>query len=92
MNIYGDSKWGQQMSRQAAIDKAMCKPGYTWNEAIQRCLPAYAPDDSDDNGENKPKKPDNSQKTQGRNGVRGERGPRESDARRAKRGQRSFET
>ena len=41
INIYGNSKWGQQMSRQAAIDKAMCKPGYTWNETLQRCLPAY---------------------------------------------------
>ncbi len=29
------------MSRQAKIDKMMCKPGYTWNETLQRCLGAY---------------------------------------------------
>lgn len=29
-------------SRQEMIDKAMCKPGYTWNETLKRCLPAYA--------------------------------------------------
>ena len=28
------------MSRQAQIDKMMCKPGYTWNETLQRCLGA----------------------------------------------------
>lgn len=28
-------------SRQEMIDKAMCKPGYTWNETLQKCLPAY---------------------------------------------------
>jgi len=26
------------MNRQAQIDKAMCKPGYTWNETLQKCL------------------------------------------------------
>ena len=26
------------MNRQAAIDKVMCKPGYTWNETLGRCL------------------------------------------------------
>ena len=26
------------MNRQAQIDKQMCKPGYTWNETLQRCL------------------------------------------------------
>lgn len=25
-------------SRQEMIDKIMCKPGYTWNETLQRCL------------------------------------------------------
>jgi hypothetical protein len=28
------------MNRQAMIDKQMCKPGYTWNETLQRCLGA----------------------------------------------------
>ena len=31
-------------SRQEMIDKAMCKPGYTWNETLQKCLPAYVGD------------------------------------------------
>lgn len=31
-------------SRQEMIDKAMCKPGYTWNETLKRCLPAYVGD------------------------------------------------
>ena len=31
------------LSRQAQIDKAMCKPGYTWNETLKRCIGAYAP-------------------------------------------------
>ena len=26
-------------SRQERIDKAMCKPGYSWNETIKKCLP-----------------------------------------------------
>ena len=25
-------------SRQEMIDRAMCKPGYTWNETLQKCL------------------------------------------------------
>ena len=40
-------------SRQAKIDKVMCKPGYTWNETLQKCLPAVAYSPSD-----KPKTPD----------------------------------
>ena len=55
MNIYGNSKWGQKMNRQAAIDKAMCKPGYTWNQTLQRCLPAYV----GERGEGEPKPPKN---------------------------------
>ena len=32
------------MSRQEAIDRMMCKPGYTWNETLQKCLgPAGRP-------------------------------------------------
>ena len=42
------------LSRQAAIDKAMCKPGYTWNETLQRCIGAYAPPKDGDKG-NTPK-------------------------------------
>ena len=26
------------MNRQAQIDKMMCKPGYTWNETLGKCL------------------------------------------------------
>ena len=29
------------MNRQAQIDKIMCKPGYTWNETLGRCLGGY---------------------------------------------------
>lgn len=32
-----------EISRQEAIDKMMCKPGYTWNETLGRCLQMYAP-------------------------------------------------
>ena len=32
-----------QISRQEQIDRAMCKPGYTWNETLGRCLQMYAP-------------------------------------------------
>ena len=28
----------QKRSRQEMIDKVMCKPGYTWNETVKRCL------------------------------------------------------
>jgi len=27
--------------RQERIDKVMCKGGYTWNETVKRCIPAY---------------------------------------------------
>ena len=26
-------------SRQERMDKAMCRPGYSWNETIGKCLP-----------------------------------------------------
>ena len=29
------------------IDRTMCKPGYTWNETLQKCLPAYVGDIDD---------------------------------------------
>ena len=32
-----------EMSRQEKIDRMMCKPGYTWNETLQKCLGAYGP-------------------------------------------------
>ena len=37
------------MSRQEQIDRAMCKPGYTWNETLGRCLGggAVLPEDSE---------------------------------------------
>ena len=28
----------QKRNRQEMIDKVMCKPGYTWNETVKRCL------------------------------------------------------
>ena len=28
----------QKRSRQERINKVMCKPGYTWNETVGRCL------------------------------------------------------
>ena len=34
-------------SRQEMIDKAMCKSGYTWNQTLQKCLPAYVGDVDD---------------------------------------------
>ena len=32
-----------EMSRQEQIDRTMCRPGYTWNETLQKCIGAYAP-------------------------------------------------
>ena len=47
------------MSRQEQIDRMMCKPGYTWNETLQKCLPAYVGEVDDIIGiPEKPKKPD----------------------------------
>lgn len=31
-------KGKEKRSRQERIDKVMCKPGYTWNETVGRCL------------------------------------------------------
>ena len=28
----------QKRSRQEMVDRVMCKPGYTWNETVKRCL------------------------------------------------------
>ena len=28
----------QKRSRQEMVDNVMCKPGYTWNETLQKCL------------------------------------------------------
>jgi hypothetical protein len=30
----------EKRSRQEMIDKTMCKPGYTWNETLGKCLAA----------------------------------------------------
>ena len=43
------------MNRQAQIDKMMCKPGYTWNETLQRCIGGYAPPKNDGGKGNVPK-------------------------------------
>ncbi len=49
------------LSRQAKIDKIMCKPGYTWNETLERCLPAYGGsfEEPDKPSKPKPDKPAN---------------------------------
>ena len=47
------------MSRQEQIDRAMCKPGYTWNETLGRCLGAGAvPKDSPSNAPSPKPTPD----------------------------------
>ena len=59
-----------ERSRQERIDKAMCRPGYSWNETLQKCLPPVgygggsAPDvvkpaPNPGDGEQKPAKPAN---------------------------------
>ncbi len=36
----------QKRSRQEMVNRVMCKPGYTWNETVKRCLgPAGRGDD-----------------------------------------------
>ena len=50
------------LSRQAKIDKIMCKPGYTWNETLERCLPAvgysdFKPDKPSQPDQPKPPEP-----------------------------------
>jgi len=45
------------MNRQAQIDKMMCKPGYTWNETLQRCLGAGGGSAVDDSPPASPPKP-----------------------------------
>lgn len=41
------------------IDRTMCKPGYTWNETLQKCLPAYVGDVDDIiDTPDKPRKPE----------------------------------
>ena len=46
------------ISRQEAIDRIMCKPGYTWNETLGKCLMGGfgGGDDAPDNP--KPPKPE----------------------------------
>ena len=59
-----------KQSRQERIDKTMCRPGYSWNETIQKCLPpaGYGEQSAPDvakpapnpgNGGQKPAKPTN---------------------------------
>ena len=31
-----------EMSRQEKLDRAMCRPGYRWNETLGRCIGGYA--------------------------------------------------
>lgn len=47
-----------ELSRQAQIDKAMCRPGYRWNDTLQRCVGGYVAQSKGDKGNNpKPEKP-----------------------------------
>ena len=49
-----------KQSRQEKIDRMMCKPGYTWNETLKRCLPAAGyGGGTPDNPGNPPKSPEN---------------------------------
>lgn len=45
-------------SRQERIDKAMCRPGYSWNETLQKCLPpvGYGDGSAPDLGKPQPPK------------------------------------
>ena len=31
-------RYEYDMSEQERVDRKMCKPGYTWNETLQKCL------------------------------------------------------
>ena len=44
-------------SRQERIDKIMCRPGYSWNETIQKCLPPVGYGEKRPNRPNKPQPP-----------------------------------
>ena len=35
-----EEHWTMNVSRQEQINKVMCKPGYQWNETLQKCLGA----------------------------------------------------
>ena len=43
--------WRAKQERQKKIDKIMCKSGYTFNETVQRCIPAYVGGGSGGSGE-----------------------------------------
>ena len=34
--------YGPKISRQEMIDRTMCRPGYRWNETLQKCIGAYS--------------------------------------------------
>ena len=72
--VKSPSQWAAEKkierSRQERIDRAMCRPGYSWNETLQKCLPPVgygggsAPDVAKppakpENGGQKPAKPAN---------------------------------
>ena len=46
------------ISRQEAIDRIMCKPGYTWNETLGKCLMGGFVREGDMPDEPKPPKPE----------------------------------
>ena len=52
-------------SRQEKIDRIMCKPGYTWNETVKKCLgPAGYGAENVDNPEYQPQPPAETQNPQ----------------------------
>ena len=52
-------------SRQEKINNIMCKPGYTWNETVKKCLgPAGYGAENIDNPEYQPQPPANSENKQ----------------------------
>jgi len=63
------------MNRQAQIDRQMCKPGYTWNETLQRCLGAGGGSAVDDSPPAAPQKPS---KTTPNDAIAMERASREN--------------
>ena len=52
------AKQKNKRSRQEKIDKVMCRPGYSWNETLKKCLPpAGYGDNSGNKGKNPPSGP-----------------------------------
>ncbi len=54
-----EKHWTMNVSRQEQINKVMCKPGYQWNETLQKCLGAGGGTAIDDSPASPPKMPPN---------------------------------